>query len=360
MRRIILALLILFLLFPIKVDAFATSSECAILMDQDSGRIIYAKNIHRQRLIASITKIMTAVIAIESDRLDETVTVDETVLKSYGSNIYIEVGEKITLRDLVYGLMLKSGNDAAMMIAAYLSGSEAEFTKLMNVKVREIGMDNTIFNNSHGLDEETENWSTAYDMALLTRYAMEKKEYKKIVGTKKYVVKTNYKTYEWVNKNQLLFTNDYITGGKNGYTERAYRTLVTTSTKDNLNLIVVSLNDSNQWGNHSKLHEYGHEQYKNYKILHKKNFKVVDDYFYKDKLYIKNDYSYPLTEQEKEKVSVTVKIEKLNEYKNNEKVGELYLYLNNELIHVESIFVYKEEQKSNLLKRIINWFARLK
>lgn len=360
MRKFILTIVIFFLLFPIKVSALASSSECAILMDQDSGRVIYTKNIHRKRLIASITKIMTAVIAIESNRLDEVVTVDETVLKSYGTNIYIEIGEKITLRDLVYGLMLKSGNDAAMMIAKYLSGSEEEFSKLMNDKAKKIGMNNTIFNNSHGLDEDTENWSTAYDIALLTKYAMGIEEYRKIVGTKKYIVQTNYKTYEWINKNKLLFTNEYITGGKNGYTERAYKTLVTTSSKNNLNLIVVSLNDNNQWENHSKLHEYGHMNYKNYKILDKKNFKVVDDYFYKDKLYIKNNYYYSLTEGEKDKVSLTVKIEKLENYNDDEKVGEIYVYLNNENIHIESIFVKIEKEKLSLLKKIINWFSRLK
>ena len=158
-------------------------------MDMDSNRILYEKNIDEQRLIASITKIMTAIIAIESGKLDEKVTVGDEVLKMYGSNIYIEVGEEITLRDLVYGLMLRSGNDAAVVIATYISGDEIKFVEKMNEKAKEVGMKNTIFNNCHGLDENTQNKSTAYDMALLSSYAFKNPIYRKVVGTKKYKVK---------------------------------------------------------------------------------------------------------------------------------------------------------------------------
>lgn len=344
------------MLIPVKIEGINASSECFILMDSNSGRILAGKNINKQRLIASITKIMTAVIAIESNRLGDMVKVDKTVLKSYGSNIYIEIDEIMSLSDMVYGLMMKSGNDAAMMIASYLSGSEEEFSKLMNAKAKELGMTNTIFRNPHGLDEKTENYSTAYDMALLARYAMSMDEYRKIVGTKKHIVKTNYKTYEWINKNQLLFSYKYITGGKNGYTERAYKTLVTTASKDNLDLIVVTLNDANQWVTHKNLHEYGFENYKNYRILNKANFKVVDEYFYKDKLFIKNDYYYSLKEEEKDKVYTKAKIIKLHNYNNNDKVGEVEVYLKDERIYTQDIYVYKKRKKLDLLQWIRNLF----
>ena len=193
MKRLLLFLFLFFIgINPVLASTNTASSY--VLMDQNTGRILTGKNYNNPMLIASITKIMTAIIAIESNRLDEVVTVDESVLKSYGSGIYIQVGEEITLRDLVYGLMLRSGNDAALMIANFVMGSEEEFVEKMNAKAKELGMKNTTFVNSSGLDNtDSGNYSTAYDMALVTSYAMKNKDYRQIVGTKKHTVKTNYK-----------------------------------------------------------------------------------------------------------------------------------------------------------------------
>ena len=155
-------LIFLILLFPLNVLGLSIPSNNAILIDQDSGRILYSKNINQKRLIASTTKIMTAVIAIESGKLDDVVTINDDVLKSYGSGIYIKPGEKITLRELVYGLLLRSGNDASLAIESYLGGHDKFITK-MNVKAKEIGMKNTFFENSNGLDESgEENYSTVH------------------------------------------------------------------------------------------------------------------------------------------------------------------------------------------------------
>jgi D-alanyl-D-alanine carboxypeptidase len=170
-RKIVVFLLSIILFLPNGVYALSLSCRSCILMDIDSGRILYEKDANNPRLIASITKIMTAVLAIESNKLDEIVTIGNEVLTMYGSNIYIEPNEKMKLIDLVYGLMLRSGNDAAIAIATYIAGSEEKFVEMMNNKAKEIGMKNTIFNNSHGLDEKTQNKSTAYDMAILSKYA---------------------------------------------------------------------------------------------------------------------------------------------------------------------------------------------
>ena len=167
--------------------AISDTAKSTIVMDMDSGRVLYEKNADEKRLIASITKIMTAVIAIENGNVNDYVTVGEEVLSMYGSSIYIKMGEKITLRDLLYGLMLRSGNDAAVVIANYISGSEEDFVKLMNNKAKEIGMKNTIYKNSHGLDEVSQNYSTAKDMAILSSYTNKIDLYKKIVSTKKWV-----------------------------------------------------------------------------------------------------------------------------------------------------------------------------
>ena len=181
MKKIIVLLI---LLFPIDCFSLSVPSKSAILIDQDSGRILYSKNINDRRLIASTTKIMTAIIAIESGKLDEYVRVNDCVLDSYGSGIYIKPGELIKLRDLVYGLLLRSGNDAALMIEDYLGGHNSFISK-MNKKARKIGMKNTIFENSSGLDQNDEyNYSTVYDMALLMKYANNNLTFRIIDSTK--------------------------------------------------------------------------------------------------------------------------------------------------------------------------------
>lgn len=192
--------MILTLSIPYTVKANTSSASSYILMDDTTSRVLVGKDIHSKRLIASITKIMTATLAIESGKLDEMVVVTDDILKAYGSGIYIEVGEEILLRDLVYGLMLRSGNDAATMIAVFVGGSEEEFINMMNKKANEIGMKDTIFNNPSGLPTPEGNYSSVYDMALLTRYAMQYNDYREIVKTKKYKVTTNKKTYLWDNK----------------------------------------------------------------------------------------------------------------------------------------------------------------
>ena len=258
-------LLILFLI-PMKTMALETSATASILMDTDNNRILYANNIHKVRSIASISKIMTAIVAIESGKLDETVTVGDEIKKAYGSGIYIQIGENIKLLDLLYGLMLRSGNDAALTIASYVGGNVDEFVKKMNEKAQEIGMKNTVFNNPSGLDQEKGNYSTAYDMAILTSYAMKNETYRKIVSTKSYKVKTNMNFYSWINKNKLLHTYKYSTGGKTGFTEIARRTLVTTASKDGVNLVAVTLNDGNDFNDHKNMFEYGFSNYKKQQI----------------------------------------------------------------------------------------------
>ena len=347
MKKILLFLLCLFLFIP-SIYASTSSAYEYVLMDMDSGRILASKNKDSPRLIASITKIMTCILAIENKDVNDTVKVDESISKSYGSGIYISIGEEISLLDLLYGLMLRSGNDAAMMIASYVSGSEEEFAKLMNNKAKELGMKNTIFYNASGLDTKTiGNKSTAYDMALLTSYAMKNEIYKNIVKTKKHIVKTNLKTYVWHNKNKLLMY-DYITGGKTGYTERAKRTLVSTASKDNMNLVVVTINDSDDWNTHKSLFEYAFNNYKSIKVLNKNNFKVLKDKYY-DKLYIKNDVYLTLKKNEPRYLVSHIKLEKKSNYKDNDKVGVNYIYLGDTLVHTEDIYAKR-------IKKNKKWF----
>lgn len=355
MKKVLLFSLLFFVGINVCLASTSTASSY-VLMDMNSGRVIESKNKDNPMLIASITKIMTCILAIENANINDTVKVDESVLKSYGSGIYISVGEEIKLLDLLYGLMLRSGNDAAIMISTYVSGSEEKFVKLMNKKAKEIGMKNTIFYNSSGLDNNTQgNLSTAYDMALITSYAMQNETYRKIVGTKKYTVKTNLKTYVWHNKNKLL-NYDYITGGKTGYTERAKRTLVSTATKDNMNLVVVTIKDADDWNTHTSLYQKTFDNYKSYRVLDKKNFSVLGDNYYDD-LYIKNDIYLTLKKDETKKLISHIKLEKIKDYKTGDKVGVNEIYLDDKLVHTEDIYAKKIEKKNNdIISKIKRWF----
>lgn len=355
MKKGFVLLLVLFLLIPSKVEAVEVTGSSAILMDMDSGRVLYEKNADEQRLIASITKIMTATIAIEQGNLDDIVTVGEEVLTMYGSNIYIELHEKMSLRDLLYGLLLRSGNDAAIVIATYIGGDEEKFVEMMNEKAKEIGMKNTIFHNAHGLDEVTQNYSTARDMAILSSYANKLEEYRTISGTKKHIVKSENKTYLWYNRNKLLTSYEYATGGKTGYTPSAGRTLVTTASKDGLNLTAVTLNDGNEYNSHTNLYEYAFDKYQNYQIINKDTFQI-DQEFYQDKVYVKESFFYPLTEEEKENVKILAQITKLKNYKDGDEVGKIIVKLNQEEMKSLPIYVSVPQQKDSFFKRILRFF----
>src|SRR3954462_4764568 len=204
------------LYIPINTKAFGpVSASSAVLMEQQSGRILYEKEAHEVRRIASITKIMTAILAIESGKLNDKVKVSENAVRAEGSSIYLKPGEKIKLEDLVYGLMLRSGNDSAVAIAEHVGGSLDGFVYLMNQKAEEIGMENTHFANPHGLDDHENHLSTAYDMTILTQYAMFNDTYQKIAGTKVHRVPdpTGDRDRVWSNKNRLLTgLYEYTTG----------------------------------------------------------------------------------------------------------------------------------------------------
>ena len=192
MKKLLLFLLCINIFIPY-VHASTSSVYEYILMDMDSGRVLASKNKDSPRLIASITKIMTAILAIENKDVNEIVKVDESISKSYGSGIYISGGEEISLLDLLYGLMLRSGNDAALIIAKNIGGNVSNFVDMMNNKAQDLDMKNTTFINPHGLENNKGegNISTAYDMALLMSYAIDNKNFLKIIGTKKYHCKTN-------------------------------------------------------------------------------------------------------------------------------------------------------------------------
>lgn len=343
MKKYIILLIII--LFPLRVNATSTT-----LMDMDTNRVLYNSNGNDVRLIASISKIMTAIVTINNYDISNVIKIDESVLKSYGSGIYVEVGEEISVENLLYGLMLRSGNDAAIQIANTVGGSMENFVKMMNDTAKSIGMKNTNFINSSGLenDKGEGNTSTSYDMALLMSYAMKNEVFKKIVSTQKKVVKTNYKTYVWYNKNKLLKNYKFCTGGKTGFTEKAKRTLVTTASKDNMNFVVVTLNDPNDFSDHLNLYEEYFKKYKSYKVLDSK------DKFSNEKYYIKNDKYVALTQDEFKSIKKEVVY-----YDNNvsDIVGFINIKLNDKLLAKEYIYEKKETVKK---KKKMNFIEKIK
>ena len=187
-------------------------------------------------------------------------------------------------------------------------------------------------------------------MALLTSYAMKLDEYKEITSTKKYTLTTNKNTYVWINKNKLLSLYKYTTGGKTGFTEIAKRTLVTTASKNNINLVVVTLNDGNDWQDHQNLFEHGFNNYINMKLLKKGNINLYNEEYYKDyDLYIKNNFNYLIGNNEEDSVIYRYKLEKIRKIKNKDKVGKVEIYIGDKKIHEEKIYV-KEKNKSVFLK----------
>ncbi|MDI4645437.1 D-alanyl-D-alanine carboxypeptidase family protein [Cohnella hashimotonis] len=248
----------------------STHAKAAALIDVASGRLLYSSHGDEPMLIASTTKIMTAIIAIEQRDLNSIVTVSSRAAGKEGSSIYLKAGEKMKLKDMLFGLMLRSGNDAATAIAEHVGGSHDGFVYLMNVKAEEIGMTHSHFANPSGLDQKG-HYASANDMAKLAAYALHNPTFREIVGTK---VKTAPNPgeewdYKWVNKNKMLHLYEGADGVKTGYTKQALRTLVSSATREGRQLAAVTLNDGNDWVDHAKLLDYGFAAYRTEQVIAK-------------------------------------------------------------------------------------------
>ncbi|MEC1648704.1 D-alanyl-D-alanine carboxypeptidase family protein [Bacillus halotolerans] len=366
-KKAVLIVIISFLCASVNVNtahaAINVSAKSAIVIDGTSGRVLFAKDEHEKRRIASITKIMTAVLAIESGKMEETVTVSANAVRTEGSAIYLTEGQKVKLKDLVYGLMLRSGNDAAVAIAEYVGGSLDGFVYMMNQKAEQIGMENTRFQNPHGLDDHENHYSTAYDMAVLTKYAMKLKDYQTISGTKIYKAETMESV--WKNKNKLLtMLYPYSTGGKTGYTKLAKRTLVSTASKDGVDLIAVTINDPEDWDDHMNMFNYVFDHYQTYLIAKKGDIPKLKGTFYESKAFIKRDITYLLTEEEKEDVKINTTL--LKPKKAWEKdvskipdiVGHMKVMFNDEIIAKVPIY-YENERNQKPKKKFFETFQSI-
>ena len=235
------------------------SAESAALIDVASGRMLYSKNGDKKMRIASLTKTMTAIVAIETGQLKEEVTVPPEAVGVEGSSIYLKKNEKLTLEELLYGLMLRSGNDAAVAVATHVGGSVPGFVYLMNEKAALIGMTHTNFTNPHGLDDSNMHYSTAEDMALLSAYALRNPTFRQIVSTKVKDISWEGEEYDrrLLNKNKLLHLYNGADGVKTGYTKLAKRCLASSATRDGRQLAAITLNAPDDWNDSAQLLDWG-------------------------------------------------------------------------------------------------------
>lgn len=250
MKRALCLLMIVGLIVPCLADSVGTSAGAAVLMDADTGEVLYEHRADERRLIASTTKIMTALVALDCARLRDTVEVTAEHMVE-GSSMYLEPGETVTVEELLYGLLLCSGNDAALCLADHCGGLNA-FVERMNEKARALGMVNTSFENPNGLDGEN-HYSTARDMAILAAYAVNDPAFVRFCSSTS--VSLGSRTMS--NHNKLLKTLPGCIGLKTGYTKAAGRTLVSCCVRDGRRLVAVTLNDGNDWADHAALYEWG-------------------------------------------------------------------------------------------------------
>lgn len=246
--------------FPVCAYAVDTSARSAILIEAETGKVLYAHNAHERLPMASTTKIMTAMVALEHGDMEDIVTADASAYGTEGSSIYLHLEEEISLKDLLYGLMLSSGNDAAVAIAVHIGGGTRTFADMMNKKAIELGAYNTNFVTPNGLHDE-QHYTTAYDLARIAAAAMKNPNFREIVSTEYYRAETGEVARTFKNKNRILWEYAGGTGVKTGYTKAAGKCLVFSAEQDGMELIGVVLNCPDMFPDAEKILDYGFENY---------------------------------------------------------------------------------------------------
>ncbi len=296
-----LFLLVILSIYQVNVVSAVKFDTSEIVMDTLSKRVLYSKNIYDKKYMASTTKILTAITIIENCDLRDIVTVTEKSVGIEGSSIYLKAGDKLTVKDLLYGLMLRSGNDCAETLALYCSGSIDKFAELMNKTAEKIGTVSSNFVNPHGLHNDN-HYTTAYDLALISCYAIKNEIFREIVSSKSvdisFIDKNEKK--QLINKNKMLTRLDGCTGIKTGYTKKAGRCLVTSCKRGEAEYVCIVLNCPSMWETTESLINDVFEKYKYYTLAEKKNIVgfITGASGENFPLCIKNDVILPLSDYE--------------------------------------------------------------
>lgn len=333
MKNRIIITLILSALFILEMDwVYGVSANSAIVIEQSSGRVLYEKRAEDRLPMASTTKIMTAIVAIENGNLEDSITISSLASNTEGSSMYLQEGEKMSLRELLYGLMLSSGNDAAVAISEYFGGVE-KFVEMMNKKADEIGADNTNFTNPNGLPDDN-HYSTALDMARITAYSLSNPTFSEIVATKTYKVTGEGKAYPRVlsNHNKLLSSCEGCIGVKTGYTKVAGRCLVSGCKREGMTLICVTLNAPDDWSDHRELYDDLFSKYKMRAIVKQgetfDRVNIAESETTSLDVKAERDFYYPLRTEENCLIDFEISEVMEAPVKTGEKCGEIQVVFN--------------------------------
>ena len=348
------------------------NARAAIIYDRTTKQIIWGKNENEKRAMASTTKIMTALVVLENSNLSDVVTISKKAAGTGGSRLKISAGDKITINDLLYGLMLRSGNDAAVALAEYVGGSIEGFANLMNKKAKELGLNNTNFVTPHGLDNE-KHYTTAYELAVLTDYALNNETFAKIVNTKSTSININGNSRNIYNTNELLGYMQGVNGVKTGFTNGAGRCLVTSCTRDNNQIITIVLGcdtKKQRTSDSSKLIEYAFKNYTRINLEEKiqnefENWKQINS----KRIYINKannqEISLELGEIHKkiipikigEERNIKIEINAIYNYEapveDGRKIGNIIVKNNEEIIDSIDIICSKAVEKKNIFSYLI-------
>ena len=323
----------------------SADSWCEVVIEKTSGRILCAKNENKKMPMASTTKILTAITVIENFDLGKIITVPKCAAMVEGSSVYLKEGEKFTTLDLLYGLMLRSGNDCAETLATTLTSSRAEFIELMNKTAKKCGAENSNFVNPHGLHDD-EHYTTCLDLAKISAYAMQNPTFKKIVSSKSYIATelTANEKRVWTNKNKMLTNFDGATGIKTGYTKKAGGCLVSSAERDGMELICVVLNHQPTYERSSQILNQAFEDYRLVKVIDSSKF----DYFLPNKskskyfkLKVYGDEYYPIAKNESVKAQINLPEYLLNPPLGEQKIGEIKIFVSKQLIFSKNIYTLK-------------------
>lgn len=343
--------------FLLPCKAQAISAEKAILLDATTGRVIYEKNADARSLIASTTKIMTALVVCEHCNVLDRMRIPKEAVGIEGSSMYLREGEVLTLQELLYGLMLRSGNDAAVALAIYCGGTVEGFAELMNDKAHSLGLTNTHFVNPNGLDAP-DHYSTARDLAVLSAYAMKNPIFAKTVSTKN--VRAGERTL--ANHNKLLWRLEGANGVKTGYTKAAGRILVSGAERGGRQLIAVTINAPDDWKDHTILMEDGFARYKPVELIRAGqklgSAEIAGGTCGRVPLIASEDFTYTLADDEEISIQLPGAAFVYAPVAEGQHAGYAHIYLNGvpvgklSLCYGQTVEQVKEERQSLLQKML--------
>lgn len=349
MKKLLVLIAVVCLLFSFNsITVFANEKKdfnnqsAEIVMELNSNRVLYSNNAYTKKYMASTTKILTAITIIENCNINDVVVVGKDTVGVEGSSIYLEEGEELSVKELLYGLMLRSGNDCAETLAKYCSGSIEDFARLMNSTAIKIGATNSNFVNPHGLNNDN-HYTTAYDLALISCYAMKNDIFREIAGTKSIDISFSTRNYKrhLINKNKLL-NDDDCTGIKTGFTKKAGRCLVSSFNKNGMELVCVVLNCAPMWEVSRNLVDETYSKFNLYNLVSSENIVgfTTDNCGKKFPLIIKNDIVLPLSTYEKENLKIEYEYPIFVDFtlNNNTEIGFIKIYCQNNLIFSEKIY----------------------